>query len=597
MMLDPRGEVDAGEAELEDCENTKQEKNSPNQTSREMENLVSTNSSEESSRTEQSESEERTFVTNLYCFMKERGTPIERIPHLGFKQINLWKIYKAVETLGGYDAVTARRLWKNVYDELGGSPGSTSAATCTRRHYERLVLPFERQLRGEEDKPLPPSKPRKQYKRSPENRGSKPESKKKRKMEREECEEKMGSDHHCERGMCSHHSTWISSSDRLDSEKSSTVPVHGPHPGTCSRENPLLQTPTPAEVISPLEKKKRLAQASLTAPASGSSEDGAELGRPSVIQLSQSSQSPTCPSSTRTRHSSDGSPLPVSSPSGSLSRSPSPYSVSSEDCIAVTTQKSPVKETESKTPSHLPTLPTSKAGTTRVYKPLSCYPNSKELANYHHYHYREFLQAGPHHSEKTQRNLSWTSDGKSGTRLISHRLPSPVYPKACWVPHTSSFSNVPPRDPCRSLQHTFKPHMSYHQHLLKRPTTDDAYSKKIPVPSQLRMTDRKDKAKTMLPKPLPTQQYLLHPHGGLTMPYLPTLERPRGDLAEQLKALPLQPVLLPAHLTIPQTHSMHCPPAGTPFPGSYEAALPSYPYPFPIWHPPAGYNMTGMQPY
>lgn len=49
-------------------------------------------------------------------------------------------------------------------------------------------MPFERQLKGEEDKPLPPSKPRKQYKRSPENRGSKPESKKKRKMEREECE-------------------------------------------------------------------------------------------------------------------------------------------------------------------------------------------------------------------------------------------------------------------------------------------------------------------------------------------------------------------------------------------------------------------------
>ncbi|KAM9368603.1 AT-rich interactive domain-containing protein 5A [Phaethornis superciliosus] len=96
--------------------------------------------------------------------MKERQTPIERIPHLGFKQINLWKIYKAVEKLGAYELVTGRRLWKNVYDELGGSPGSTSAATCTRRHYERLVLPYVRHLKGEEDKPLPPSKPRKQYK-------------------------------------------------------------------------------------------------------------------------------------------------------------------------------------------------------------------------------------------------------------------------------------------------------------------------------------------------------------------------------------------------------------------------------------------------
>nr|XP_055097559.1 AT-rich interactive domain-containing protein 5A isoform X5 [Symphalangus syndactylus] len=103
--------------------------------------------------------------------MKERHTPIERVPHLGFKQINLWKIYKAVEKLGAYELVTGRRLWKNVYDELGGNPGSTSAATCTRRHYERLVLPYVRHLKGEDDKPLPTSKPRKQYKMAKENRG------------------------------------------------------------------------------------------------------------------------------------------------------------------------------------------------------------------------------------------------------------------------------------------------------------------------------------------------------------------------------------------------------------------------------------------
>ncbi|XP_043103288.1 AT-rich interactive domain-containing protein 5A isoform X2 [Puntigrus tetrazona] len=560
--------------------------NSPNQTSREMENVVSINSIEEGSRTDQSESEERTFVANLYCFMKERGTPIERIPHLGFKQINLWKIYKAVETLGGYDAVTARRLWKNVYDELGGSPGSTSAATCTRRHYERLVLPFERQMRGEEDKPLPPSKPRKQYKRSPENRGSKPESKKKRKMEREECEEKMGSDHHCEKGMCSHYNTWLASSDRLDSDQSSTVSVHH---GTCSRDIPLLPVPTPTEVISPLEKKKRLAQASLTIPTSGALEDGAELERPSVIQLSHST---VCPSSTRTRHSSDGSPLPVSSSSGSLSRSPSPCSVSSEDCIAVTTQ-SPSKVPESKTPTR---SPISKAVSTGVCKPLGCYPSNKELASYHRYH---FLQGGPPHPEKIQRSLSpWTSDGKPSTRLASsYRLPSPAYTKPCWVPHTSSFYKVLPRDPCRpvSLQPTFKPHMAYAQHLLKRPTAEESYLKKIPGASPHRITDRKDKAKTALP----TQQILFHPHTSLPVPYLPTLERTRADLTEQLKAIPFQPVLLPNHLAIPpaQTHSMHCPPVGNPFPGSFEAALPSYPYPLPIWHPPSGYNMAGLQPY
>ncbi|KAF7662499.1 hypothetical protein LDENG_00234870 [Lucifuga dentata] len=94
--------------------------------------------------------------------MKERDTPIERIPFLGFKQINLWTMFQAAQKLGGYDLITVRRQWKHVYDELGGNPSSTSAATCTRRHYERLLLPYERQIKGEQDKPLPLAKPRKQ---------------------------------------------------------------------------------------------------------------------------------------------------------------------------------------------------------------------------------------------------------------------------------------------------------------------------------------------------------------------------------------------------------------------------------------------------
>lgn len=30
--------------------------------------------------------EEKAFVSSLHSYMKDRGTPIERIPHLGFKQ-------------------------------------------------------------------------------------------------------------------------------------------------------------------------------------------------------------------------------------------------------------------------------------------------------------------------------------------------------------------------------------------------------------------------------------------------------------------------------------------------------------------------------
>ncbi|XP_075931790.1 AT-rich interactive domain-containing protein 5B isoform X2 [Anarhichas minor] len=110
---------------------------------------------------EESQAEEQAFLVELYKYMKERDTPIERIPFLGFKQINLWTMFQAAQKLGGYELITVRRQWKHVYDELGGNPSSTSAATCTRRHYERLLLPYERHVKGEHDKPLPSLKPKK----------------------------------------------------------------------------------------------------------------------------------------------------------------------------------------------------------------------------------------------------------------------------------------------------------------------------------------------------------------------------------------------------------------------------------------------------
>ncbi|XP_071793577.1 uncharacterized protein [Asterias amurensis] len=90
--------------------------------------------------------DEASFLAGLFKFMKDRNSPIERVPNLGFKQIDLFLFYSMGQKFGGYEAITARRLWKKLYDVLGGSVGSTSAATCTRRHYERLILPYERYL-------------------------------------------------------------------------------------------------------------------------------------------------------------------------------------------------------------------------------------------------------------------------------------------------------------------------------------------------------------------------------------------------------------------------------------------------------------------
>ncbi|XP_071563691.1 uncharacterized protein [Temnothorax nylanderi] len=96
--------------------------------------------------------EEKKFITDVQSFMNSRGTPVGKMPLLGYRQIDLFLFYTKVQMLGGYDSVSAGRMWKTIYDDIGGNTGSTSAATITRRHYERLLLPYERYQRGEETK-------------------------------------------------------------------------------------------------------------------------------------------------------------------------------------------------------------------------------------------------------------------------------------------------------------------------------------------------------------------------------------------------------------------------------------------------------------
>ena len=54
--------------------------------------------------------------------------------------VDLHLFFDKVSQVGGYDGCMSKKAWKSVYDDLGGNPQNTSAATCTRRHYEKYVL-------------------------------------------------------------------------------------------------------------------------------------------------------------------------------------------------------------------------------------------------------------------------------------------------------------------------------------------------------------------------------------------------------------------------------------------------------------------------
>ncbi|XP_070689954.1 AT-rich interactive domain-containing protein 5A [Pempheris klunzingeri] len=540
--------------------------------------------------------EEKAFVSRLHSFMKDRGTPIERIPHLGFKQINLWRIYKAVEKLGGYDSVTVRRLWKKVYDELGGSPGSTSAATCTRRHYEKLVLPFERHIRGEDDKPLPPSKPRKPYKRNLDGKVQKAERKRKRTQSDREMDSEMvtqRSSEACqsEAVMHPHQALW---SDR-----------HHPDCSQPNRANTnlctsvyarLVQVPTSSpwtahipsaagEVISPLEKKKRMAQASLNLPRSPQSED---KERPSVIHCSQS---PALASSSQNCNSSDGSPLPLSS---SSSRSTTPSSVSSEDPPVENDDK---PESDSKLPQNCSSSVKNTSGCGDESKSESCTqtPERPEGQN----------KDASHTSSRSADSITdqikdsaWKPTHKGSGSYFSHTFhsPSSFSVKSDWAPtSTSSFTKVIPKSVQLLRPAPIRPAYKIQQGRLMHQDESLPCAKKLSnmVPWHYQ-TEKRDKTRTILQKVPPTQS-LSHSTAGLPMScVLSSYDKSGRDSRRQP---PLHPMFFPNRPRLPQSQLMyrHVPvsPAHS---GLIESAVYPYPYSFPLLNPQTGYTLPAMNP-
>ncbi|XP_041088180.1 AT-rich interactive domain-containing protein 5A-like isoform X3 [Polyodon spathula] len=584
--------------------------------------------------------------------------------------------------------VTARRLWKNVYDELGGSPGSTSAATCTRRHYERLVLPFERRLRGEEDKPLPVAKPRKQYKSAKE--GKEGERKRKRSNEEEkaqksgDCNEVTGQQTgctRCESGTClplprgsmpaeirnkpenpnpdragtpeesgnrRAHDDWTANGLRASHSSSNhkgnqTASVCGSSWPIKSLLSNFHLEGSHGGVISPLVKKKLMAQASEAGSLRFFQAEGSKAGaclqpsssspeRPSVIHRAQQPElSPGL--ATSSRASDDGSPEPPSSPSLSVCST-------SEDC---TSPPDDCRETPDR-PAYYASI-TSVPCVNGIYKPLSHNPG-KDLPGFLQPP-RGFLEVNPYRnlaarntgrdSREQPTDLSlprsaWSPDSKGTENGIpsakySRQPPSSLAgfgPKACWVPPMSSFTKVQPKtgEVVRPIFHPrpgpqaqgFKPHVPQ-KRMAEDPDSSAAFEKKLRVVPPLPKDSGDLKGKADLPKPFATHK-LLHSQASLHhLSYLlPSYNRTRAPASyplEQLKpysVLPpsLHPLVfpsLPAHLAAPPAAShppeplyRHLAVGGEPpFLSPYESSPHSSRfYPVHVWHPQASYAIAGL---
>ncbi|XP_075933100.1 AT-rich interactive domain-containing protein 4B isoform X3 [Anarhichas minor] len=87
--------------------------------------------------------ERENFLQQLYKFMEDRGTPINKRPVLGYRNLNLFKLYRLVHKLGGFEKIESGSVWKQVYQDLGIPVLNSAAGYNVKCAYRKYLNGFE----------------------------------------------------------------------------------------------------------------------------------------------------------------------------------------------------------------------------------------------------------------------------------------------------------------------------------------------------------------------------------------------------------------------------------------------------------------------
>ncbi|KAM3143229.1 hypothetical protein pb186bvf_004561 [Paramecium bursaria] len=86
--------------------------------------------------------EEKNFLSSLQKFWEQRGQ-VMKIPQIGGRELEVYKLYKAVTKRGGLKVVSSNKLWKEIVDQFQFPATCTSASFTLRNHYQKLLLSYE----------------------------------------------------------------------------------------------------------------------------------------------------------------------------------------------------------------------------------------------------------------------------------------------------------------------------------------------------------------------------------------------------------------------------------------------------------------------
>ncbi|XP_071963964.1 uncharacterized protein [Antedon mediterranea] len=83
------------------------------------------------------------WLASLYKFMEERGTPINKPPVLGYQDLNLFKLFKLVQDLGGFRKVTDQQKWREISFKMGIPVINSSSHHNIKASYMKYLHAFE----------------------------------------------------------------------------------------------------------------------------------------------------------------------------------------------------------------------------------------------------------------------------------------------------------------------------------------------------------------------------------------------------------------------------------------------------------------------
>lgn len=89
------------------------------------------------------EEERDAFVARWYKYREDKGDPCNKAPALGKQDVDLYRMYRAVKSMGGFNKVNKANSWARVMNIMHVSGTSGATPTLLKNCYKRFMADFE----------------------------------------------------------------------------------------------------------------------------------------------------------------------------------------------------------------------------------------------------------------------------------------------------------------------------------------------------------------------------------------------------------------------------------------------------------------------